>query len=114
MASVQDAAVSLRLLGGIPQTTTKLALAGTSQSVNVGAGAVVRVVADAAVNLAFGDSSVAATANDLLLPANHVEYFHLGRNTTVAAIGTGNCYITVVDQAFEPPRPTGQVKEFVP
>lgn len=55
---------------------------------------IVRIVATAAVNINFGDSTVTAAVTDSLLPANTVEYFDMWGDTYVAAIGTADVYVT--------------------
>ena len=78
---------------------TQVITTGTTQTIAVGSSSVatsnafsensriVRVVSTVACHLEFGTSPTAATT-DLLLPANHVEYFKIEANgtTKLAAI----------------------------
>jgi hypothetical protein len=66
--------------------------AATNTVINAGDYQLVRVVADAAVNIAF---AATAAATDMYLPADMIEYYIVPRNTKIAAYGTANVYITL-------------------
>lgn len=101
MADLQDAVNSLKLLGGRTSTTEVVAISTTTAvtAVAIAQKTTVRIVADVACFIAFGAT---ATVNDIYLPANTPESFNVGYATQVAAItatGTGNLYVTKMDQA---------------
>jgi hypothetical protein len=80
-----------------PGATIKLVLTGASVAsavVNATDNQLIRVVATAAMNITVG-SAPTATNSDMYLPAACVEYYIIPANTKVAAIGTGDVYITL-------------------
>ena len=83
-----DAAQCLR-----PSTVYKVASTGTASNVTaIATGiSVVRLVADAAVNVSFVGT---ATAASTYLPAGTVEYFKAYGGDVISVIGTANLYVT--------------------
>jgi hypothetical protein len=81
-----------------PGATIKISPAGGSVAsaavVNATDNQLIRVVATAAMNITVG-AAPTATASDMYLPAACVEYYIIPANTKVAAIGTGDVYITL-------------------
>jgi hypothetical protein len=80
-----------------PGATIKISPAGVSVAsavVNATDNQLIRVVATAAMNITVG-AAPTATTSDMYLPAACVEYYIIPANTKVAAIGTGDVYITL-------------------
>lgn len=77
-------------------TTQKISPAGASAAIATAFGAntqLVRVVATAAMNVAFAVTPT-AVATDPLIPANAVEYIAVKAGDKLAALGTGDVYVT--------------------
>lgn len=86
----------------VVQGLFNLAIAHTKLTVAAASGrnatafkhAVVRVTATAAMNIAVGTVAVSATLNDHYIPANTPTNVYIGKNTHIAAIGTGDVYFS--------------------
>jgi hypothetical protein len=78
---------------GVRATKTNVSGASSAE-VAVAKGALVLFVADAALNLRFGRTGMAAAANtDLLIPANTPMVFDFGDEySSFRVFGTGNLY----------------------
>lgn len=79
-----------------PGATIKLVLTGASVAsavVNATDNQLIRITTDAAVHLAFS-ADPTATTTGMYLPAGAIDYLVIPAGFKVAAIGTGNVYIT--------------------
>ena len=81
-----------------PGATVKIspngASAATSAVINATDYQLVRIVATAAMNIAVAAAPI-ATATDMYLPAAMVDYLIIPKACKIAAIGTGDVYITL-------------------
>jgi hypothetical protein len=114
MADIQDHAMSLRLLGGVPLTTTKYSATGNTTVSTVVSGAVnkrrfwrVAVTASMQVVLGTNTSSMAPVNVGYYMPANTSAIINNGDNTYFGFIGNGDIYVTEMEQAYELPIQVG-------
>jgi hypothetical protein len=110
MASIQDQSMSLRLLGGVPQTTTKYSPSGNTTVSTFTTAALpknrfYRLATSAAIEVVFGTnvSTMAPVNVGMYIPANSSITINNGSYTRMGFIGNGNIYVTEMDQAFELP-----------
>jgi hypothetical protein len=60
---------------------------GAVATFTIGPNKIFRIVATTPVNVRFGDSNITtATAQDVYIPANYVEFFDMGTNLTTIAV----------------------------
>lgn len=99
--SLFQTAQQTKLLGGAVGVTYKISPAGSSTQIvtPVPINSIVRIVCSANMNVAFGVSSATtATTANAFIPANRPEYFSMGDYTGLAAIGTGDLYLTIMNR----------------
>ena len=81
-----------------PGATVKISPAGTSTATDAVINAtdyqLVRIVATAAMHIAIAAEPTATNA-DMYLPASMVDYLIIPKGCKIAAIGTGDVYITL-------------------
>jgi len=76
--------------------TTKISPSGSNTQSGAITASVVRIAVSANMNIEFGANPTATTTTSFYMPANTVEYFSYNSGDLVAAIGTGDVYITPV------------------
>lgn len=110
MATSQDAAMSLRLLGGVPLSTVKYSPSTTTVSTFITSALPpdrfykITPDADALVVVGTVASSMAVVNIGMYVPSKTSVIVNNGKNTLMGFIslsGTANVYVTEMDQAFE-------------
>lgn len=86
---------------GVASATTTAIGIGAISVFQIGQNNIVRIVATTAVNVRFGDTNITtATAQDVLVPANTVQYFDMGTSVAIAvfAVAASSVNISIVSR----------------